>query len=83
MNYPPNFDPEIERIISRIRVAIRNFEALQQEEMVDPEQNAGNGEQQARPLREYAMPNCLGIGHPIASPATCTYSNGTAESVWR
>ena len=69
MNYPLNFDQEIERTISRIRVARRNFEALQLEEMADPEHNAGNGEQQARPLREYAMPNCLGIGHPIAGPA--------------
>ena len=69
MNYPLSFDPEIERTISRIRVARRNFEALRREEMADPKHNAGNGEQQARPLREYAMPNCLGIGHPIIGPA--------------
>ena len=66
MNLPLNFDPEIERTLSRIRVARRNIEALRQGEMADPE---NNGEPQARPLREYAMPNCLGIGHPIAGPA--------------
>ena len=37
--------------------------------MADPEPNPPNGEQQARPLREYGMPNCLGIGHPIVGPA--------------
>ena len=72
MNLPLNFDPEIERTLSRIRVARTKIQAFYHNEMEEDPPPFGpqpppNG--LPRPLREYAMPNHQAIGHPIVGPA--------------